>query len=106
MRFLKEFFRQKGLPWAFYLDRGSKFKTTRHQGIHYNLKEEPYPETQIKRAFSELGIKVIYAYSPQAKGRIERDFQTLQDRLINELRLNNITTIEEAKSLSKRGVRP
>jgi hypothetical protein len=48
-----------------------------------------------------LGITLIYAGSPQAKGRIERDFQTLQDRLINELRLNKIATIQEANHYLK-----
>ena len=95
MKVLEEFFKNKGLPLAIYLDRDSKFKTTRCQSIHYNLKGD-YKDTQIKRALSELGIRLIYTSSPQAKGRIERDFQTLQDRLINELRLNNITTIDEA----------
>jgi len=100
MKVLEEFFKNKGLPLAIYLDRDSKFKTTRYQGIHYNLKGD-YKDTQIKRALSELGIRLIYASSPQAKGRIERDFQTLQDRLINELRLNNITTIDEANHYLK-----
>ncbi len=101
MKVLDEFFRQKGLPSAIYLDKDSKFITTRHQGIHYNLKGEPYPDTQIKRALGELGITLIYAGSPQAKGRVERDFQTLQDRLINELRLHNITSISEANHYLK-----
>lgn len=101
MKVLDEFFRQKGLPRAIYLDKDSKFKTQRHEGIHYNLKGEPYPDTQIKRALSELGITLIYAASPEAKGRIERDFQTLQDRLINELRLHNITTLSEANHYLK-----
>jgi hypothetical protein len=48
-----------------------------------------------------LGITLIYASSPQAKGRIERDFKTLQDRLINELKLNNITTLNEANHYLK-----
>jgi len=67
MKVLDEFFRQKGLPLAIYLDKDSKFKTQRHQSIHYNLKAEPYPDTQIKRALNELGITLIYAGSPQAK---------------------------------------
>ena len=101
MKVLGEFFKKKGLPSAIYLDKDSKFKTTRHQSLHYNLRGEPYPDTQIKRALSELGITLIYASSPQAKGRIERDFQTLQDRLINELKLNKITTIQEANHYLK-----
>ncbi len=101
MKVLEEFFRQRGLPSAIYLDRDSKFKTTRYNSIHYNLKGESYPDTQIRRALSELGVKLIYAFSPQAKGKIERDFQTLQDRLINELKFNNITTIDEANHYLK-----
>ena len=101
MKVLKEFFQMKGLPYAIYLDRDSKFKTTRYTGIHYNLKGEPYPDTQIKRALNSLGIQLIYATSPQAKGRIERDFRTLQDRLINELRLHRITTIHRANHYLK-----
>jgi hypothetical protein len=48
------------------------------------------------RAFKELGVEVIYAHSPQAKGRVERQFRTFQDRLIKEMRLKGIKTIEEA----------
>lgn len=101
MKLLEGFFRQKGLPVCVYLDQDSKFKTQRHESIHYNLKGEPYPDTQIKRALRELGINLIYAGSPEAKGRIERDFQTLQDRLINELRLNRITTLDGANHYLK-----
>lgn len=101
MKVLEEFFRQNGLPSAIYLDRDSKFKTQKHSSIHYNLKGDPYPDTQIKRALNELGITLIYAGSPQAKGRIERDFQSLQDRLINELKLHNITSISEANHYLK-----
>lgn len=96
MKVLEEFFLEKGLPGAFYIDKDSKFKTQRHGGIHYNVSGEEYPDTQIRRAFRELGIEVIYADSPQAKGRIERDFQTLQDRLIKELKVKGISTIAEA----------
>lgn len=101
MKVLEEFFKKKGIPFCIYLDRDSKFKTTRYKGIHYKLKGEAYKDTQIKRALSELGITLIYAGSPQAKGRIERDFKTLQDRLINELKLNNITTLNEANHYLK-----
>jgi transposase len=101
MKVLEEFFKQKGLPSAIYLDKDAKFKTTRYKGVHYNIKGEPYKDTQIRRALSELGITLIYADSPQAKGRIERDFQTLQDRLINELKLHKITTIPEANHYLK-----
>jgi len=93
--------RRKGIPLSVYVDRGSNFKTTRHQSMEYQLKGEceasfGYPSTQFARALEELGVRMIYAYSPQAKGRIERKFGVLQDRLCSELRLHNISTLEEA----------
>lgn len=52
--------------------------------------------SQFERALSELGVKVIHAYSPQAKGRVERIFGVLQDRLVKKMRLNGIKTKQEA----------
>ncbi len=57
--------------------------------------------SQVKRACFELGIEIIFAYSPQGKGRIERAFDTFQDRLIPELRLNNIADINKANHYLK-----
>lgn len=85
----------KGIPLSIYVDRDSKFITTRHKGIHVNLRGD-YGATQMKRAWDELGINVIFADSPQAKGRIERLWETFQDRLISELRLEGISTLEGA----------
>lgn len=87
--------RRRGIPLSVYVDCGSNFKTTRHQSMEYQLKRE-YPSTQFARALEELGVRIIYAYSPQAKGRIERKFGVFQDRLCSELRLHNISTLEEA----------
>jgi len=94
--------RRKGIPLSVYVDRGSNFKTTRHQSMEYQLKGEceasfGYPSTQFARALEELGVRIIYAYSPQAKGRIERKFGVFP-RLWrgSELRLYNISTLEEA----------
>ncbi|MCJ7578603.1 MAG: ISNCY family transposase [candidate division Zixibacteria bacterium] len=87
--------RRRGIPLSVYVDCGSNFKTTRHQSMEYQLKGE-YPSTQFARALEELGARIIYAYSPQAKGRIERKFGVFQDRLCSELRLHNISTLEEA----------
>ena len=86
--------RRRGIPLSVYVDCGSNFKTTRHQNMEYQLKGE-YPSTQFARALEELGIRMIYAYSPQAKGRIERKFGVFQDRLCSELRLHNISTLED-----------
>jgi hypothetical protein len=63
--------------------------------MQYQLKGE-YPDTQFARALEELGVRIIYAYSPQAKGRIERKFGVFQDRPCSELRLHNISTLEDA----------
>src|SRR5947209_13580270 len=56
------------------------------------------PTTQVSRALAELGIRSIPAHSPQAKGRIERCFGTLQDRLVTELRLADITSMDAANA--------
>jgi hypothetical protein len=78
-----------GRPLALYSDRHSIF--TKHDP------EDPTP-TQFERAVGELNIESILAYSPQAKGRVERVFQTLQDRLVKALRLAKISTIEAANA--------
>lgn len=78
---------------AFYSDRHSIF--TKHDP------EDPTP-TQFERAVKALGIEPIRALSPQAKGRVERSFQTLQDRLVKALRLAGINTLEAANALLPR----
>jgi transposase len=95
MEVFKDIVRRRGIPLSVYVDCDSNFKTTRYQSMEYQLKGE-YPDTQFARALRELGIRIIYAYSPQAKGRIERKFGVFQDRLCSELRLYNISTLEEA----------
>lgn len=95
MGVLKQIVETRGIPLSFYCDRDSKFKTTRHEGLHYQLKGE-YSQTQIERALSELGVEIIYAHSPQAKGRVERAWGTFQDRLCSELRLHKISTLQAA----------
>jgi len=84
-----------GIPFSFYVDRHSAYKTSRHPNLDEDLKGE-FAKTQFARALNELGVKIIFANSPQAKGRIERAFETLQDRLVKELRLAGISTIEQA----------
>ena len=95
MEVFKGIVQKRGIPLSVYVDRDSNFKTTRYQEIEYQLKGE-CPYTQFTRALRELGIKMIYAHSPQAKGRVERKFGVLQDRLCSELRLHNISSLEEA----------
>ena len=85
----REYIKKYGRPLAFYSDKYSVFRIN----IPGSTRKESL--TQFGRALKELEIKLIYANSPQAKGRVERANQTLQDRLVKELRLRNISTIEE-----------
>jgi transposase len=92
-RALKEVFSAHGLPMSLYTDRGSHyFHTTKAGEIDRSH------HTQVGRALQQLGVEHIGAFSPQARGRSERAFGTLQDRLINELRLAGITDIEDANA--------
>ena len=91
-RALLEVFGQQGLPLSLYTDRGSHyFFTPQADG-----KVDRRQLTQVGRALSHLGVEHIAAYSPQARGRSERLFQTLQDRLVKELALAGITTTDAA----------
>ncbi|MBA7578627.1 hypothetical protein ES708_20492 [subsurface metagenome] len=83
-----------GLPAGFYLDRASQFTTTRHGGVH--VAQSDQNPTQFERAMKELGIGLIFAYSPQARGRGERINGTFQDRLVSELRLRGINNVRDA----------
>ena len=91
----KNYIEKYGCPVALYVDKDSIYKVSRDQNIEEQLKND-LPITQFTRAMNELGIEVICANSPQAKGRVERSFKTHQDRLVKELKLRSITTIEEA----------
>jgi len=95
MEVIRKVIEDKGLFMALYVDKASHFKTTRYAGVHYDVSVEQ-EETNIERALQELGITLIPANTPQAKGRIERDFGTFQDRLINELWLAGIKDYREA----------
>ena len=92
---LRRYIELYGLPLAIYLDKHSTYKTTRQADMDELLKDQQ-AETQFKRTLSELGIQVIHAHSPQAKGRVERVFRTLQDRLVKEMRLAGVKSLEEA----------
>ena len=95
MRVLWAYLERYGRPQAVYTDRASVFQPTLARGWK---QEEPEAktETQMGRGFRELGIEWIAAHSPQAKGRIERCFGTLQDRLVKGLRRAGAKTLEEA----------
>src|SRR5467141_113139 len=89
---LREVVEQRGIFCALYTDRGSHFWLTPKEGEIVDRQRM----TQVGRAMRELGIEMIPAYSPQARGRSERNFGTWQGRLPQELRLRGITTVEEA----------
>jgi hypothetical protein len=93
-RALKEVFSQHGLPMSLYTDRGGHYFHTPKAGGEV---DRGHP-TQVGRALEQLGIEHIGAYSPQARGRSERAFGTLQDRLTKELRLAGIAGVEAANA--------
>src|SRR4030067_894440 len=95
MGVIKKLIELKGVPVALYTDGASHFMTQRHYSYRVNLKYD-YAPTQIQRGLNELGVRLIIAGSPQAKGHIERLFKTFQDRLLKELKLHEISSIEEA----------
>ena len=91
MRVLHDHLMAHGVPTALYSDKHSIFRI--------NAKgADPTAETQFSRAARELGIECIHAHSPQAKGRVERANQTLQDRLVKEMRLGGINDMEAANA--------
>ncbi len=89
---VREVIEQQGIFCALYSDRASHFFVTPRAGG----KVDENQVTQLGRALKELAIKMIPAYSPQARGRMERSYRTWQGRLPQELRLGNIRTVEEA----------
>lgn len=94
---LQRYCNTEGIPLGLYVDKCSTYKTNRDATVDEELKNQE-AETQVERVCKELGIRMIHAHSPQAKGRIERLFETLQDRLVKEMRLRGISTIEEANT--------
>ena len=89
---LKEVFGAHGLPMSLYTDRGTHYFYTPEKGGEVDRGRL----TQVGRALEQLGVEHIGAYSPQARGRSERMFETLQDRLVKELALHRITSVEAA----------
>jgi len=86
-----------GVPRGIYADRHSIYQTQREATIEEQIAGKE-SKTQFGRAMEQLGVKLIAAQSPQAKGRVERMNGTLQDRLVKALRLKRIDTIEEANA--------
>src|SRR5450432_4719042 len=99
MKLLWSYLEKFGRPLAFYTDKASLFRTAeKRRRDEPGVDKDPVemPPTQIGRALQELGIVWIAAHSPQAKGRVERNFQTAQDRLVKGLRVAGVQTIEQA----------
>lgn len=101
---LKRYIQRNGVPGQVYLDKHSTYRNNRK----YNYTNWPFRDedelTQFERACRQLGIEVIHAHSPQAKGRVERLFKTLQDRLVKEMRLLGIKACEEANAFLEKYV--
>jgi transposase-like protein len=91
----RRYIRKHGLPMQLYLDKHTTYKSTAKPTIEEEIQGSA-PMSQFERAMKELAVGLIHAHSPQAKGRIERLFATLQDRLVKEMRLRGVSTIEEA----------
>lgn len=91
--FWKEYVEKHGKPHSIYLDKFSTYKMNQRTAV-----ANPDTLTQFQRAMHQLGVEPITAHSPQAKGRIERLFNTFQDRLVKELRLREISTITQANT--------
>ena len=102
MRLLWSYLERNGRPLSFYTDKASLFQTAPKTGRDRKAlppeEQDPLPPTQIGRALQELDIVWIAAHSPQAKGRVERSFQTAQDRLVKGLRVAGASTLEQANA--------
>lgn len=96
----KRYCRLYGMPQSVYLDKHTIYRSPKEPTVEDQLQGKD-PQSQFERALAELGVQMIHANSPQAKGRIERLFKTLQDRLVKEMRLVHIKTLEEANRFLK-----
>jgi len=97
MQFSRTYMKKFGKPRSFYVDKDSIYKTNRQPNLEEELQGKKYALTQFTRAMeADLDVNIINANSPQAKGRVERLFETLQDRLVKELRLAGIFAIPAA----------
>lgn len=94
---LKRYTQRYGLPLSVYVDRHTTYKSPKKRTDEEEL-DGGQAFSQFERALDELGVEVIHAYSPQAKGRIERLFGILQDRLVKEMRLRAISTMDQANA--------
>ena len=101
LNLMEGLFSSHGLPLSLYSDRHSIFYVSKEPTIIQQLNNS-HPLTQFGRAMEELGVRILKAWSPQAKGRIERLWRTLQDRLVVEVRLQRAKTKEEANEVLRK----
>jgi hypothetical protein len=104
-RSLEGWLHRWGRPCALYTDKDSIYCVARQPNLEEQLKGKP-AQSQFGRALEELGIEWIAAHSPQAKGRIERVFSTLQDRLVKEMRLAGVCTPQQANDFFQESFLP
>jgi hypothetical protein len=99
---LKRYIERYGVPRALYVDKDSIYTVNNREATGAEILAGKEPQTQFARAAEELSIKIILANSPQAKGRVERVHGTQQDRLVKLMRLEGITTMEQANDYLER----
>ena len=97
---LKRYIKKYGIPHSIYLDKHTTYKSPKKPTVEDELNNREFL-SQFERAAKELGINIIHANSAPAKGRVERSFRTDQDRLVKEMRLAGINTIEGANRFLK-----
>jgi len=97
---MKRYIKRYGIPQSAYLDKHPTYKSWAEPTIEEQLNNQR-PMSHFEKSLDELSVKVIHANSPQAKGRVERLFKTLQDRLVRDMRLAGIKSVEEANEFLK-----
>jgi transposase len=97
---MKRYIKRYGIPKSVYLDKHTTYKSWAEPTIEEQLNDQK-PMSHFEKSLAELVIEVIHANSPQAKGRVERLFKTLQDRLVREMRLQGIKSVDEANEFLK-----
>ncbi len=97
---MKRYIQRYGIPQSVYLDKHTTYKSWAEPTMEEQLNDQK-PMSHFEKSLAELVIEVIHANSPQAKGRVERLFKTLQDRLVKEMRLAGVKNVEEANEFLK-----
>jgi transposase len=97
---MKRYIKRYGIPQSVYLDKHTTYKSWAEPTIEEQLNDQK-PMSHFEKSLAKLSVEVIHANSPQAKGRVERLFKTLQDRLVKEMRLKSISTVAEANEFLK-----